>query len=384
MTTKDLSTSTSVHDVLIHDVRETIECRLSSKKLLQLFLKPDIVTETKSRELHQPDGSVEIRHLPEKLRRLPRELLYDTTGLEVFEQMNQLEDEYYLAACEIALIREHIAEIAFQIPDNASIIDLGCGSMVKTKIIVDHLRKIGKRGIRVYGVDIDGPYLRSTLSDLLAQERAKKSLEENRIHYEGILGTYEQSIQFIKELNGPKVLLFLGFTIGNYDRAGATRFLNMFREEVLDTVDSFFVGFDKRNDPRVVARAYNDSAGLFQKRMRDGIDHLNKILGGNIFQHDNFAPLSGYNSIEGANERYYKSLRDQVICIPPPFSGHESEQQEVVLKEGEIIHLMDSFKYSQQEIHEVVSAAGLMVAHQWTDPRKMIRLCLLKKCQEEE
>lgn len=273
------------------------------------------------------------------------------------------------------------AEIAEYIPDNASIFDLGCGSMEKTKILIDHLRKSGKRGIKVYGVDIDRPYLERVLTGLIERQQEDKTLEEDEFEFIGLYSTYEQAMPFMKETKGHRVLLVMGSTIGSMKRSEAVDFLLQFSEHSMDPDDCFFLGFDKRNDPAVVARAYQDSKGHMYAMCTHGLDNFKKMLGENSFSMDSFKVLRGYNDVEGCNEIFYMSLVDQTLTIPPPYSGKDQESVDVHLKEGELIDVITSFKYSQKELEEVVTAAKFKLAGQWSDPKDMYWFCVLKLSQ---
>ena len=57
---------------------------------------------------------------------LPTLLLYDDSGLRLFERITYL-DEYYLTEQEIALLEKYANHIADQIPDGAMVVELGSG-----------------------------------------------------------------------------------------------------------------------------------------------------------------------------------------------------------------------------------------------------------------
>ena len=57
---------------------------------------------------------------------LPTLLLYDDTGLRLFEEITYLE-QYYLTGQEIAILEEYADRIADRIPDGAQIVELGSG-----------------------------------------------------------------------------------------------------------------------------------------------------------------------------------------------------------------------------------------------------------------
>eukprot|EP00210_Caulerpa_lentillifera_P002167 g2081.t1 len=367
---------------LIYDLKTKGEdSTFDSKNILKAFINPLPNVRHGVRVLHQPDGSVIERTLPETVRSIPQFIIFDTFGQEAYQALMQLEDEYYLTACEKKILETKAAEIGAFIPDNASIFDLGCGSMEKTKILVDHLRKSGKRGIKVHGVDIDRPYLEIVLTGLMEDQRKNKAPNEDEFEFIGLYSTYEQALSFMKETKRPRILLVMGSTIGSMNRNEAVDFLLQFQENSMEADDCFCLGFDKRNDPAIIARAYQDTKGHLYSMCKHGLENLEKMLGDNSFSLESFKVLRGYNDIEGCNEIFYMSLVDQKITIPPPYSGSDKESVEVHLKQGELIDVITSFKYSQSELESVVGAAKFQLVGQWSDPKDMYWFCLLKPIQ---
>lgn len=370
---------------VIHDLRQGSEdSKYGDRHLLDGFINPKLTTRRRSRELVQPDGSVMTVELSEKPRALPYMILYDTIGQETYQQITQMEDEYYLSSCEKRILETKGAEIASHIPDGASIFDLGCGSMERTKILVDHARQIGKKGIKVYGVDIDRPYLEAVLTGLIQDQRKNKAPHEAEFEFFGLYATFEQSIPFIKKTTGPRVLLSMGGTIGDKDHLAAHAFLREFHEKSMSSGDSFFLGFDKRKDPKIIARAYQDSKGLFNMRTMRGLETLNAMFKQNSITNNNFDIVCGYDVVDGLNERFYRSLVDQTIKIPPPFSGMDDESVEVHLKQDELISIVTSYKYSQKEVEELAAAVNFTLEGQWSDPRDLYWFCVLKSSNEDE
>lgn len=366
----------------IHDLKTGQEdSAFDSKNVLGGFITPSLNVREGVRDLYQPDGSTIERSLPERVRSIPQFIIFDTFGQKAYQALMQLENEYYLTACEKKILETKTAEIAEHIPDNASIFDLGCGSMEKTKILIDHLRKSGKREIKVYGVDIDRPYLETVLTGLIENQQKEKTIEDDEFEFIGLYSTYEQAMPFMKEMKGPRVLLVMGSTIGSMNRSEAVEFLLQFREHSMDLDDCFCLGFDKRNDPAVVARAYQDTEGHMYTMCIHGLENFKKMLGANSFSLDSFEVLRGYNDVEGCNEIFYMSLVDQILTIPPPYSGKDLESVDVHLKKGELIDVITSFKYSQKELEDVITAARFRLVGQWSDPKDMYWFCLLKPSQ---
>ena len=334
-------------------------------------------------ELVLSDGTVVKTRLEPRLRRFPSSIRYDTRGLELFDELTMLEDEYYLTACERSLLKTHMDAIAAHIPDGAAIVELGCGSMKKTAFILDHLRRVAlRKNLRFYGLDIDSTYLLQSLQNLKDQEAEKNVPAEHAIAYAGIHGTYEKLVSFLPRISGPRFFLWLGSTVGSMTREEAADLLRLYAH-AMGPEDGFILASDRRNDAKTISRAYNDSKGIIAKLGMNTLVCLNRLLGRTVFDIDRFDRWSAYNPAAGRNEAYIRSLVDQTVTIPAPHSGKE-EDIEVHLKRDELIHYLYSFKYSLEDLKSLTAASGMFLADFWTDPKDMYCVSLLKRTDAEE
>ena len=362
---------------LVYDIRATHLSRTSPGKLLEKFIAPEKTDEPLDVELTQPDGSTRRRCLPEKLRQLPSEILYDAKGLELFEKISQLDDIYYLTACERDILHNQM-DIVSHIPDNTTIIELGCGSMTKTAVILDHLQSSGRRGISFYALDIEESFLKASLVSLVEKEEKKNVPAENAIKYAGILGSYDQAIaSILKQIKSPRVFLWLGSSIGNCSsRREAAAALRSF-VDVMNSGDLFLIGLDKRNAPSRVALAYNDPYGITTEFGLNGLNHLNELLAMQTFPLERFEYFAGYNAEEGRHEAYYRSLENQVISIPSTHSNGLCDS--VFLTKNELIRYEVSYKFSFEEMENLGTSSGLSLKESWTDSKNLYALALFEK-----
>lgn len=67
-----------------------------------------------------------LRPAEGKEKKLPTLLLYDETGLKLFEDITYLE-EYYLTNAEIGVLEKYADEIAQRIEDGSMVVELGSG-----------------------------------------------------------------------------------------------------------------------------------------------------------------------------------------------------------------------------------------------------------------
>src|ERR1043166_6363994 len=63
---------------------------------------------------------------------------YDTTGSELFERICEL-PEYYLTRAAHEILAAHAADLVALVPDDVVLVELGSGSALKTRLIIDAL-----------------------------------------------------------------------------------------------------------------------------------------------------------------------------------------------------------------------------------------------------
>ena len=255
------------HAYEIFDVRKSDgEGLFNVSSLISDFVDPKL--EMPEHELVQADGTTKL--VPGGvIRSFPSTILYGKEGLACFDKITKISDQYYLTNCEKAILNQHQAEIAAFVDDGYVIVELGCGSMEKTSILLNGIAASGKTGIKFYALDIEPEYLKSSIGNLLDHDRTTHSTRS--IDYFGILGSYQDSIEFLSNLPGPKLFLWLGSSIGNYSRDDAAALLRQFAERAMEPGDLFLCGIDQCNDARAVALAYNDTHGtLARERASEG------------------------------------------------------------------------------------------------------------------
>ncbi|KAL7572732.1 hypothetical protein ACA910_009002 [Epithemia clementina (nom. ined.)] len=363
------------------DVRSNNALITPKHELLANFVAPDRshLGSDSSHTIFQASGK--IAHVDHDMagRRLPTEILYDKEGLRLFDEITRMESqEYYLTACEEDILKNQMYRLIPFIPDGCAIVELGCGSMAKTAVFLDAIRKAGKKDICFYAIDIEQTSLESSIEDLIAFEEEQQGNSDNKFRYSGILGSYNQALEtnVLKNLGRPKVFLWLGSSIGNWTRDDATEFLSTFSDSVMQPFDLFMIGMDQRNDPDTIARAYNDSAGITRDFGLNGLRHLNKLIGQNVFNVEDFEYFAGYNVKEGRHEAYLRSKKDQSLAIPAEFSPLSSV---VNLKENELINYEFSYKYSIEEIQELCNRTRFHLSELLFDSTNRYRFAVLSK-----
>ncbi|KAF9889559.1 hypothetical protein FE257_007269 [Aspergillus nanangensis] len=273
-------------------------------------------------------------------RSMPTMLLYDANGLKLFEDITYA-DDYYLTNAEIDVLHAHAKRIAERIPDHAQLLELGSGNLRKIKILLEELERAGKR-VDYYALDLSLPELQRTFSEVFVDEY-------EHVGFHGLHGTYDDALVWLKNPHNrerPTVILTLGSSIGNFDRAAASSFLAQY-SDLLGPSDRIVVGLDGCKDPDRVHRAYNDSQGITRRFYENGLRNANSILGYEAFKSNEWEVVTGYNKVEGRHQASYSPTQDVVI------NG-------VVLRKGEQFIFEEAYKYGPDERDNLWRDANLI------------------------
>lgn len=273
---------------------------------------------------------------------LPCHLLYDEEGSRLFEAITLL-PEYYLTRTELAILEAHAGDIAGA-AGARTVAELGAGTATKTRIILDAVAP------EIY-VPID--------VSASALEVASAQLARPGLAVRPLVGRYQDLLPRLRELPGPRLLLFIGSSIGNYDPPAAVELLAAARR-CLAAGDSLLLGADLRKSEEILVPAYNDAAGVTARFTRNLLVRLNRELGAG-FDLGGFRHLAVWNPERSRMEIYLESLRDQEVAIP-------SLGLVVHFARGERLHTENSYKLPLEAQLRLLRDAGFAPAALWRDP----------------
>lgn len=275
---------------------------------------------------------------------LPCKYFYDELGSQLFDQICAL-PEYYPTRTELALMAEKAGEMALAIGPQAEILEYGCGSIEKVRVLLDSL----DRPASYIAVDISGEHLRQAAEDLA------EAYPELEVH--AICTDFTQSFEIPQIMRGNRrVGFFPGSTIGNFEPAAAEAFL---RQVVADVGSNggLLIGADRKKDQDVLRAAYNDSAGVTAAFNLNLLTRINSELGGDFdvsaFDHDAI-----YNSELGRIEMHLVSRIDQTVSL----AGKSYS-----FARGETIHTENSHKYDIEEFQLLARKVGFEPKAVWSD-----------------
>src|SRR5262249_167038 len=135
---------------------------------------------------------------------LPPKYFYDTTGSKLFEDITE-QPEYYLTRTERALLGE-IAPALMREVAPRDLIELAAGSPLKT------------RPLPPPRPPPPAPYIHSgcAASSLRLAANPRRA-DHPLLGVEAIVGDFERHLHDVPAPLGPRLVLFLGSTIGNLD-----------------------------------------------------------------------------------------------------------------------------------------------------------------------
>lgn len=282
-------------------------------------------------------------------RELPSKYLYDEVGSALFEAICVL-PEYGLTRADSRLLQKYAGEIAGRLPGTVQVAELGSGSGKKTRWILEALSK--RQKTYYYPIEISP-------SALAACEKELGQLE--MVSIVGYEQPYLKGLRAVVEDRGENdhlLVLFLGSTIGNFDRDAGEKFLSGVRG-ILRRGDALLLGTDLEKAIADQLLAYDDPAGVTSAFNLNLLARMNRELGAD-FDLSAFRHEARWNAAERRIEMHLRSLRQQTVEIP-------AAGLRVRLREYETIWTESSHKYKAAEVFEMAARTGFRCEGQWID-----------------
>ena len=286
---------------------------------------------------------------------LPPKWLYDERGSELFEKITQL-DEYYPTRAERAILRSSAAEIAAA-SGAVSLVELGAGAADKTRLLLDALSEAGT--LREY-VPVD-------VSETALVEAAHRVLDSYPgLAVTAVVSDFEEHLGLPDE-TGPRLVAFIGSTIGNMLPEQRAEFLGSLRSR-LRPGDALLLGTDLVKDPAVLRAAYDDAAGVTAAFNKNVLLVLNAELGAD-FDPDQFDHIAAWDPDADWIEMRLRSLAAQSVSLP-------EIGLEVEFADGEEMRTEVSAKFRPSGVAAELAAAGFAMKSWWTNEGEQFGLSL--------
>ncbi|MBV9092714.1 MAG: L-histidine N(alpha)-methyltransferase [Streptosporangiaceae bacterium] len=289
---------------------------------------------------------------------LPPKWFYDAQGSALFDKITEL-PEYYPTRAEREILRARAAPIAAQTRAR-TLVELGSGSSEKTRLLLDALRAAGT--LRCY-VPVD------VSEAALAAAGEALSAEYPGLDVRAVVSDFEEHLGLPAdgEVPAPRLLAFLGSTIGNLLPAERASFLARVRAG-LRAGDSFLLGTDLVKDRAALLAAYDDSSGVTAEFNKNVLAVLNAELGAD-FDRDAFEHVVVWDERCEWIEMRLRSLTAQTVHLP-------GIGLSVSFAAGEEMRTEVSAKFRRAGVAAELAAAGFAMRSWWTDSATRFSLSL--------
>ncbi|MDB5241460.1 MAG: dimethylhistidine N-methyltransferase [Spirosoma sp.] len=304
-----------------------------------------------------------IKGLSARQKYLLPKYFYDARGDSLFQEIMQL-PEYYLTRAEEDILREKSSDIlqaCITTQTTFDIVELGAGDASKTIYLLREALHL-QCSQQYFPIDISANMIDHLNQNLPCQ------LAGMRVN--GLSGEYFPMLaQLQASRPTPKLVLFLGATVGNLSPAEA---LSFFRDlhSYLNLGDYVLIGFDLKKNPQTILNAYNDKGGLTRAFNLNLLERINQELGGN-FNLANFIHYPVYDPITGACKSYLISTCSQQVSL--------DDGTYFDFTKDEPLYMEVSQKYSEAEIAQMGREAGYEPIQTFFDRQQLFTDVLWQK-----
>lgn len=311
-------------------------------------------------EFHQI-AEVVRRGLTSMPKALPAYLLYDAEGSALFERITEL-PEYYPTRTERGIFERYADAIVTDAIALAGgplrILELGAGTSQKTQVL---LRAARRAQGHVHFVPAD------VSSSALDEGHARLAAEEPDIVTEPLVADHAEALARARTWSEPRMVLFIGSSIGNYTDAEAVELLSQVRAAIADG-GVLLLGTDRQKPLKTLLPAYDDAMGVTAAFNKNVLARINRELGG-TFDPDSFRHVALWNDQDSRIEMHLESTVDQRVHI-------DELDLLVQFAAGERLHTESSHKYDDDRIQDLLDRAGLRLARSFCDDRHWFSLQL--------
>ncbi|MFE6933062.1 L-histidine N(alpha)-methyltransferase [Streptomyces sp. NPDC057699] len=283
---------------------------------------------------------------------LPPKWFYDARGSDLFEEITRLE-EYYPTRAEREILIARAGEIAAA-SGARTLIELGSGSSEKTKHLLDALPELHT----YVPVDVSESALAGAAEALLA--------ERPGLSVHALVADFTHVLE-LPESPGPRLVAFLGGTLGNLLPAERAEFLRSVRAR-LAPGDGLLLGTDLVKDEATLVAAYDDAAGVTAAFDKNVLAVVNRELGAD-FPLDDFDHVALWDPDHEWIEMRLRARRALTVKI-------RELDLVVQFEEGEELRTEISAKFREERVRDELAAAGLRLDQWWTDTAGRFALSL--------
>ncbi|GAA0479761.1 L-histidine N(alpha)-methyltransferase [Streptomyces sp. NPDC046215] len=285
-------------------------------------------------------------------KELPPKWFYDARGSELFDEITEL-PEYYPTRAEREILVARAGEIA-EATGARTLVELGSGSSDKTRHLIRALPALDT----YVPVDVSESALTGAAEVLLAEH------PELTVH--ALIADFQYGLP-LPDTPGPRLLAFLGGTIGNLQPDERAAFFAGVRAE-LAPGDALLLGTDLVKDERTLVAAYDDAAGVTAAFNKNVLEVVNRELGAD-FDPGDFDHVALWDAEREWIEMRLRARSAVVVKVP-------ALDLAVHFAAGEELRTEVSAKFRRAGVRAELAAAGLESTHWWTDEQGRFALSL--------
>ncbi|HSK49682.1 MAG TPA: L-histidine N(alpha)-methyltransferase [Solirubrobacterales bacterium] len=282
----------------------------------------------------------------------PKELspkyFYDERGSQLFERITELA-EYYPTRAEREILAGRSREILTAAGAPTALVELGSGSAAKTRHLLSAMKGLGCLDTYV-PVDISEEITHSTAACLVE--------EYPGLAVQGLVCDFERDLERVPGDLGPRLIAFLGGTVGNLYPDQRQEFLTRLRA-LMGPGDCLLLGTDLTKETGRLELAYDDPAGVTAEFNKNVLTVLNRELGAD-FAPDLFAHIARYDAEAAWMDIGLRSLAAQQVRL-------EGLGLDVEFAAGEEMRTEISAKFTRERLEEIYVDAGLELRGWFTD-----------------
>ncbi len=296
--------------------------------------------------------------LTRPFKELPPKHFYDAVGAELFDRICE-QPEYYPTRAERSILVDRAAEIV-ALTGASELVELGSGTAAKTRILLQAMADAGT--LRRY-VPID-------VTEGMVRDVAAQLTEEHPgLVVHGIIGDFEHHLHHVPAPDGPRIVAFLGGTLGNFPPGSRRRLLRKLAK-LLRPQDHLLLGTDIVKDPAIIEAAYDDAAGVTAAFNRNVLCVLNRELDAN-FEPDAFEHVAFFDREREWIEMRLRASRKMsvhlgALDLDVDFAPREELRTEI------------SAKFTPERLQGDLAAAGLELAGLLSDPDGMFAVSVAR------
>ena len=279
---------------------------------------------------------------------------YDPVGSDLFDRITRT-PEYYLTRTEIEILENNLEGIAAGIGPRAVLAEIAAGSARKARIVLG-----GLVAPAAYApVDI--------AEDTLAGQAAAVRRDFPDLNVIPVAADFSRdfALPAFDFDHGRIALFYAGSSLGNFEPGEASAFLARL-QRAAGPGSRLLLGVDRKKDPAVLNRAYNDPGGLNAAFNRNILNNANRLADGD-FDPEKWIPHQVYDEARGRIELWLESAADQTVRV----AG-----ETLHFAAGDRIHTENSYKYDVEEVL-ALAAPGWRPLHHWSDRAERFSVFLL-------